>query len=235
MTEKTSTKYDVAIVGGGPAGCAAGVFCSRAGLDTVVVSNGRSTLQKCAFVENYLGFPAGIEPGTLLDLLKRHAREAGCTMVEESVETAAGDEDGFVLTLDQESVTTERLLGASWSDSDYLEALGVETEPESGCGSVSVVPTDDCGETNVENVYAAGRITDTHHQAIVNAGDGARVALEIVREVDPDFYNDWVAPDGYYESYDREVPVGVEEIDHSERRRRAEHANDYMRAFFESS
>ena len=62
MTEKTSTKYDVAIVGGGPAGCSAGVFCSRAGLDTVVVSNGRSTLQKCAFVENYLGFPAGIEP-----------------------------------------------------------------------------------------------------------------------------------------------------------------------------
>ena len=31
MTEN----YDVAMVGGGPAGCAAGVFCSRAGLDTV--------------------------------------------------------------------------------------------------------------------------------------------------------------------------------------------------------
>jgi len=44
MTEN----YDVAIVGGGPAGCSAGVFCSRAGLDTVFVANGRSTLQKCA-------------------------------------------------------------------------------------------------------------------------------------------------------------------------------------------
>lgn len=96
MTEN----YDVAIVGGGPAGCSAGVFCSRAGLDTVVVANGRSTLQKCAFVENYLGFPAGIEPRSLLELIERHAREAGCTMVEESVASAVVDEDGFVLTLD---------------------------------------------------------------------------------------------------------------------------------------
>jgi thioredoxin reductase len=155
-------------------------------------------------------------------------------MVEGSVASAAVDKEGFVLTLDQESITSDLLLAASWSDSDYLEALGVETEPESGRGSVSVVPTDDQGETNVDGVYAAGRITDTHHQAIVNAGDGARVALEIVKQVDPDFYNDWVAPEGYYEHYDREVPVGVEEIDHSERRQRVEHANGYMRTFFES-
>jgi thioredoxin reductase len=234
MTENISTKYDVAIVGGGPAGCSAGVFCSRAGLDTVVVSNGRSTLQKCAFVENYLGFPAGIEPGSLLELVKRHAQEAGCTIVEDSVASAAVAEDGFVLTLDQVSITADRLLAASWSDTDYLEVLGVETVPESGCGSVSVVPTDDCGETNVEGVYAAGRVTDTHHQAIVNAGDGARVALEIIKRVDSDFYNDWVAPDGYYEHHDRDVPVGVEEIDHSERRQRIEYANEYMRTFFES-
>ena len=185
MTEKTSTKCDVAIAGGGPAGCSAGVFCSRVGLDTVVVSNGRSMLQKCAFVENYLGFPAGIELQSLLDLLKRHAREAGCTMVEASVSSAALAEDDFVLTLDQGSFTTSRLLAASWSDSDYLEALCVETVPESGYGSVSVVPTDGRGQTNVDGVYAAGRITDTHHQAIVNAGDGARVVLEIVKKSIP--------------------------------------------------
>ena len=109
MTEN----YDIAIVGGGPAGCSVGVFCSWAGLDTVVVSNGRSTLQKCAFVEDYLGFPAGVEPQSLLELVKLHAREAGCTMTEESVASAAVAESGFVLTLDQESITTDRLLAAS--------------------------------------------------------------------------------------------------------------------------
>ena len=60
------------------------------------------------------------------------------------------------------------------------------------------------------------------------------MALEIVKKVDPDFYEDWVTPDGYYEHYDREVPVGVEKIDHGERRQRADHANEYMRTFFES-
>ena len=232
MTDTTPTNYDVAIIGSGPAGCAAGVFCSRADLDTVVVADGRSTLQKCAFVENYLGFPAGIEPRLLLELAERHAREAGCTMVGESVTSATTSGDGFILDLEEYSLVADRLLAASWSDSDYLDDLGVHTETESA-SSVSIVPTDGSGETNVDGVYAAGRLTETHHQALVNAGDGARVALEIIGELDPEFYNDWIAPAGYYEQYNREIPVGVEEIDHAERRRRVERSTEYMSSLFE--
>lgn len=232
MTDSTPTNCDVAIIGGGPAGCAAGVFCARADLDTVVVADGRSTLQKCAFVENYLGFPAGIEPRLLLELAERHAREAGCTMVDGSVTSATTGENGFVLDLEEHSLVADRLLAASWSDSDYLDELGVQTETESS-GSVSIVPTDGSGETNVDGVYAAGRLTETHHQALVNAGDGARVALEIIGELDPKFYNDWIAPAGYYEQYDREIPVGVEEIEHDERRRRVERSTEYMSSLFE--
>ena len=74
----------------------------------MVVADSRLTLQKCAFVENYLGFPAGIEPRLLLDLGER-------------------------------SLVADRLLAAFWSDSDYLDDLGVHTATESA-GSVSVVP-----------------------------------------------------------------------------------------------
>ena len=74
MTE--TQRYDVSIVGGGPAGCAAALFCGRAGLETVLVANGRSTLQKCAYVENYLDFPAGIEPRTLLTLARGHVEQS---------------------------------------------------------------------------------------------------------------------------------------------------------------
>ncbi|SEO51147.1 FAD binding domain-containing protein [Halorientalis persicus] len=229
MTES----YDIAIVGGGPAGCSAGVFCSRAGLDTVVVTNDRSTLRKSAFVENYLGFPLGIEPRALLELVETHAREAGCSLVNGTVKSAETDGNGIVLHLGERSILAERILAASWSDSTYLNELGVRTETESS-GSVSVVQTDERGETNVDDVYAAGRLTDTHHQAIVNAGDGARVALEIIEELDTEFYNDWIALEGYYESYDREVPVGVKEIDHDERRNRIERATDFMSSFFET-
>jgi len=56
---------DVLTVGGGPAGCSAGVFCAREGLDTVIFDRGSSSIQQCAFVENYLGFPGGIDDETI--------------------------------------------------------------------------------------------------------------------------------------------------------------------------
>lgn len=227
----TTASFDVAIVGAGPAGCAAGVFCARADLETLLITNGRSTLQKCAFVENYLGFPAGIAPRDLLDLSREHAQEAGCIVWEGTVETVLTDDDGFKLHADGDWIRADRVVAASWSDSDYLADLDVEREPEPE-GPVLEVQTDDRGETAVDGVYATGRITGTHHQAIVNAGDGARVALHLIKDVVPEFYNDWVAPEGYYAQYDRAVPKGVEEIDHQERRRRTKAGRERVMAFF---
>ncbi|MEM4782383.1 MAG: FAD-dependent oxidoreductase, partial [Halalkalicoccus sp.] len=219
-------------VGAGPAGCAAAVFCARAGLETVVVADGRSTLGKCAYVENYLGFPAGIEPAALLELSREHVREAGCELREATVEAIRDAGEGFTVELDDGSFHAGSVVAASWAESAYLDELGVETEPEEP-GPVDVIPTDADGRTTVEGVYAAGRITSAHHQALVNAGDGARVALTLINEVVPGFYNDWVAPEGYYARYDREVPVGVEEIDGEERWRRARRGRRRMCEFFD--
>ena len=49
--------HDVVIVGGGPAGA----FTARYGLDTHIFDDGRSPIQRCTFLKNYLGFPAGID------------------------------------------------------------------------------------------------------------------------------------------------------------------------------
>ena len=48
---------DVLIVGGGVAGLSAGIFTGRAGLDTLVVSEGESILERNAHLENYPGSP----------------------------------------------------------------------------------------------------------------------------------------------------------------------------------
>ena len=232
-SQRTTVSIDVAVIGTGPAGCAAGVFCARAGLETLLITNGRSTLQKCAFVENYLGFPAGIAPRDLLELSRAHADEAGCTLRDGTVETVRTVGEGFELDIEGDQVRADLVLAASWSDSDYLAELDVEREPEPE-GSVLEVRTDDRGETAVDGLYAAGRITGTHHQAIVNAGDGARVALHVISEVRPEFYNDWVAPAGYYASYDRAIPAGVEEIDHQERQDRVMAGRERLVAFFEN-
>jgi len=60
----TDTIYDVAIVGAGPAGMTAGLYCGRANLSTIIFGNiFDSQLAKAGDVENYPGFESiqGIE------------------------------------------------------------------------------------------------------------------------------------------------------------------------------
>ena len=58
--------YDLAIVGGGPAGASAATFASRAGLQTIVL-DGDKGMTRRAMVYNHLGFPEGITGPELVD------------------------------------------------------------------------------------------------------------------------------------------------------------------------
>ncbi|SDY14257.1 FAD-binding protein [Halopenitus persicus] len=75
-----SNPYEVLIVGGGMAGLSAATFTARAGLDTVVVAAGESILKRNAHVENYLGFPAGINPRLLLEMGRSQATRNGADL-----------------------------------------------------------------------------------------------------------------------------------------------------------
>lgn len=236
----TTDYYDVIVIGGGAAGLSAGVFCARADLDTLVLGHDRSTLRKCAHLENYLGFPEGVRPTTFLELAREHAETAGCRVDQQSVQTVRRADSGSFLveTADDgdhngnNPIKGDRLLVASWSETEFLDPLGVDTHVEAGHGEVQVIDADPDGRTNVDRLYAAGRITDQHHQAIVNAGHGARIALTLIEDVRPDYYNDWVVPEGYFDHYDRETPPGCEEINHEERERRVRRSKETMQAYF---
>lgn len=91
-TSEPTSDHDVIIVGGGPAGCSAGVFTARYGLDTVIFDKGSAALPRCAYLENYLGFPAGIAIDDFTALMHAHVSDAGCDIIEERVEavTRAG-------------------------------------------------------------------------------------------------------------------------------------------------
>ncbi|WP_440991137.1 FAD-dependent oxidoreductase [Haloarchaeobius baliensis] len=222
---------DVCIVGGGVAGLAAGIFTARAELETVVVDDEESILRRNAHLENYPGFPFGVDARRLLERTREQASVAGCSFRDGLVTDVEQSEAGFVVTVDDDTqFTTGRVVAASWADASYLEGLGVETETR---GSKTFVLVDRDGRTNVDGIYAAGRLADQYHQAIVCAGHGATVGRTIVHDSDVNFYHDWVTPAGYFTGRGREVPPGCEEIDDADRLERDERAREALRPYTE--
>ena len=75
--------YDVIIVGGGPTGLTAAIYTAREGLDTLVIE--RSGVGGQAGVteriDNYPGFPEGIESAELADKLRAHAERFGVELL----------------------------------------------------------------------------------------------------------------------------------------------------------
>ncbi|GAA0478118.1 NAD(P)/FAD-dependent oxidoreductase (plasmid) [Halococcus dombrowskii] len=208
-TDTTGTPdHDVVIVGGGPAGCSAGVFCARYGLDTLVFDRGRSSIQRCAHLENYPGFPAGIDIGTFYDLLHAHAEEAGCEVVPDMVESVERVDEGFVVEPQEGArVTTVRVLAATRYGGEYLRPLdggedGGLFESHDHDGEVhehfdrSYAKPD--GTTPIDGLYVASPSAAADRQAIVAAGRGARVGLTILDEIRREHGH----PEGLVDHYD---------------------------------
>jgi len=184
--------HDVVVVGGGPAGCSAGVFTARYGLDTVIFDRGRSSIQRCAHLENYLGFPAGIDIETLYDLMHDHAEEAGCVIVPDLVESVerADDGDGFVIEPQEgDAVTAWQVVAATRYDGEYMRGLDDASamfeeyehdgEPHETFDSEYA---DHDGTTPVDGLYVASPSAEADRQAIMAAGRGARVGIRVVED-----------------------------------------------------
>jgi len=78
MGEK-SESWDVIIIGGGPAGVAAAIYTSRALLKTLIIERGQmgGNITVTDRIENYPGFPGGIEAFELALRFRDHAVEFG--------------------------------------------------------------------------------------------------------------------------------------------------------------
>jgi hypothetical protein len=239
-----SLDRDVVVVGGGAAGLSAAVFLARYGLDTLVLARGRSAIHQCAHLENYLGFPGGISPDRFLALGRAQADHEGATVEEDLVETVEPHVRGFAVeTQDGRTLVTEYLLVASAYDGDYLEPFDADLETGDEHGFLVT----DAGRTPVDGLYAAGWLTrDTVHQAVVNAGDGARAAISLARDDLTDrywpevgeIYVDWVVDDDRYGGeewhedvdgwFDREIRPGAPDLDEE----RVEEVRDAMKRAF---
>ena len=83
QTSPRGAEYDVAIVGGGPAGLAAAVYGASEGLRTIVVEREAPGGQAgtSSRIENYLGFPSGISGDELASRALGQARRLGAEIL----------------------------------------------------------------------------------------------------------------------------------------------------------
>jgi len=223
--------YDVIVVGGGVAGLSASVFTARADLTTLVLDAGGSILRRNAHLENFPGFPAGINARQLLDLIGEQAERAGTDRrlatvdAVERRETADGT-DFTVATDAGERYSADYVIAATKNENGYLADVDGVGLLDRGKTYVDV---DERGRTGVDGLYAAGRLAEKPHQAVVCAGHGAEVAVTLLEDDDRPFYHDWVVPDGYFTDRGRDLPPGCEEIGEAERRRREAASREHLR------
>ena len=79
--------YDCIIVGGGPAGLTAGLYCARAKLNTLLFEKGTlgGQIALTDLVENYPGFPEGISGKELTKKFKEQAERFGLQILKKEV------------------------------------------------------------------------------------------------------------------------------------------------------
>ena len=129
MAEAARDVYDVAVVGGGPAGLSASIWLARYLHRVVLVDSGDPRNWETRGINGFLGHPA-IKPGELRGLGRDEARELGVSLLDAECETVdQRADDTFVLGLrDGTALRAQRLLLAIglrdvWPDIPGLERV----------------------------------------------------------------------------------------------------------------
>ena len=118
---------NVVIIGSGCAGLTAGIYAARANLKPLIIrgveAGGQLTLT--TLVENFPGFPKGVQGPELIELMQKQAAEFGAEFLEGNVSRADLSQRPFVLEVGQERLETRTLIIASGASA---KLLGLESE-----------------------------------------------------------------------------------------------------------
>ncbi|MEU6603690.1 NAD(P)/FAD-dependent oxidoreductase [Streptomyces shenzhenensis] len=112
-------RYDVAVVGAGPAGLSAALMLGRARRSVLVIDSGRPRNAPAAHMHGFLSRD-GVPPGDLLAAGRREVAGYGGEVQAGRVLSAARDGDGFVIELDTGRTVRARRLLATAGVTDEL-------------------------------------------------------------------------------------------------------------------
>ena len=121
---ETENIYDVVIIGSGPAGDTAVIYCQRAWLKVVLVSGYEigGQLTTTTTIENFPGFPGGIKGTELMDKMMTQVKELNCPVVNENVSDVDLNVYPYKVTLtNNENYLANNIIIATGAKAKYLE------------------------------------------------------------------------------------------------------------------
>jgi thioredoxin reductase (NADPH) len=129
-TRAQTNFYDLAIVGGGPAGLAAAVYGASEGLHTVMIEReapgGQAGMS--SRIENYLGFPTGLSGGDLARRAVVQAQRFGVEILSPQEATGVRTEGSYriIKLADGNEISCHALMIATGVQWRRLEAPGID-------------------------------------------------------------------------------------------------------------
>ncbi|MDF2573023.1 MAG: pyridine nucleotide-disulfide oxidoreductase [Sporomusa sp.] len=179
---------DVLIIGAGPAGASAALFTAKAGKKTVVIDNDK-TVTKRAWVENHYGVMEITGPD-LVEIGKQQATKFGAEIVQATVTKIDKIDGGFKVASDNGEYQAKHVIVATGFFADVAEASSLTTKPGTEPRVKTILDVDSNGKTNIDGIWAAGTIAGVSVHTIVTAGDGAKVAINVISELNGERYVD---------------------------------------------
>jgi thioredoxin reductase (NADPH) len=167
---------DVIIIGSGPAGLTAAIYCARANLKPVLVEglNWGGQLMNTTDVENYPGFPDGIMGPELMDLFKKQAERFGTEFVAgDAVKVDFGARPFGVWTEERELRAKSVIVATGASP----KTLGIPGEEEYAGRGVSYCATCDGFFFREQEIVVVGGGDSAMEEAIFLTRYGSRVTV----------------------------------------------------------
>jgi len=129
IAEKKKTKFDVVIIGAGPSGYTAGIYCSRAGYDTLILSGilPGGQLVNTTEVENYPGFEKAIMGPDLMIEMRRQTERMGTTIVDDECVNVDFRNNPFKVLTDSEEYEARAVIIATGANPRKLGLEGEQT------------------------------------------------------------------------------------------------------------
>ena len=120
--------YDIFIIGAGPGGLTAAIYGARAGLSVLVADpglpGGQMTLTHR--IDNYPGFPDGIDGFSLGDLFAKQAKRWGAEIITEEVLSIVPDHGPWQIKTNKGEYTAKTVIAASGAKPRPLGLPGEE-------------------------------------------------------------------------------------------------------------